>query len=41
MAPTEEADSGMESLSASSKDLTPEKPVASAIAEDSDEDEEV
>jgi len=39
MAPAEESDSGLESLSASSKDLTPEKPMASAIEEFDDEDE--
>jgi len=44
MAPAEESDSGMESLSASSsKDLTPEKPTAGAVVAeiDSDDDEEV
>ncbi|XP_065347224.1 mitochondrial import receptor subunit TOM22 homolog [Cloeon dipterum] len=40
MAPAEESDSGMESLSASSKDLTPEKPTVAAITEDDDEDED-
>ncbi|XP_059483662.1 mitochondrial import receptor subunit TOM22 homolog [Neocloeon triangulifer] len=40
MAPAEESDSGMESLSASSKDLTPEKPTAGAITEDDEEEVE-
>jgi mitochondrial import receptor subunit TOM22 len=41
MAPAEESDSGMESLSASSsKDLTPEKPTAGAVVAEIDSDDD-
>lgn len=38
MAPVEEADSGMESLVASSKDLTPEKNNAPDLPDDADDE---